>query len=106
MSTRGGDLRDRLAETARAGLREELQEGLVCKQAAVGRQSQEVVVDSPRFHVTPGPKYSTYITLRSQSGLDGAVELADGRWPARVTEPAALPGTPPIIEIAVSTPAR
>ena len=65
-------------------------------------RSQEVVVDSPRFHVTPGPKYSTYITLRSQSGLDGAVELADGRWPARVTEPAALPGTPPIIEIAVS----
>src|SRR5947208_4531131 len=45
MSTRGGDLRDRLAETARAGLREELQEGLVCKQAAVRRQSQEVVVD-------------------------------------------------------------
>ena len=64
-------------------------------------RSQDVVVDSPRFHVNPGPKYSTYITLRSQSGLDGAVELADGRWPARVAEPPTA-GTPPIIEIAVS----
>ena len=65
-------------------------------------RSQEVVVDSPRFHVNPGPKYSTYVTLRSQSGLDGAVELTDGRWPARLSEPATLPGTPPLIEIAVS----
>lgn len=64
-------------------------------------RSQEVVVDSPRFHVSPGPKYDTYVTLRSQSGLDGAIELTDGRWPARVTD-AAPPGTPPVIEIAVS----
>ena len=65
-------------------------------------RSQEVVVDSPRFHVSPGPKYDTYIKLRSESGLEDAAELTDGRWPARVTEPPPLPGTPPTIEIAVS----
>jgi len=65
--------------------------------------SQEVLVATPRFHVQPDPKYRTFITLRSQTGLDGETELLAGRWPARVGEPPATPDVPLVIEIAVST---
>jgi putative ABC transport system permease protein len=62
--------------------------------------SREVLVASPRFHVDPGPKYRTFVTLRSQSGLDDATELVAGRWPAHVAPPTG--DAPPQIEIAIS----
>ena len=65
-------------------------------------RSQEVLVASARFHVNPGPKYDTFVTLRSQTGLDRETELVAGRWPARVIEQPAS-DTPPVIEIAIST---
>ena len=64
--------------------------------------SQEVLVASPRFHVSPGPKYDTFVTLRSQTGLDTATELVAGRWPASVAA-APAPGTPQVFEVAIST---
>lgn len=63
--------------------------------------SREVLIASPRFHVDPAPKYRTFVTLRSQTGLDGATELVAGRWPARVTG-LPNPDAPPQIEIAIS----
>jgi putative ABC transport system permease protein len=66
-------------------------------------RSQEVLVSSPRFHVNPGPKYDTFVTLRTQSGIEGETELVDGRWPTRVAPPPATTDKPPVIEIAIST---
>ena len=66
-------------------------------------RSQEVLVDSPRFHVDPGPRYDTFVTLRSQSGLDGEIELVAGRWPARTDQPPGREDSPPVFEIALST---
>ena len=68
-------------------------------KSAIG--AQELLIASPRFHVEPGPKYRTFVNLRSQSGLDDATELVAGRWPAVVTTPPA-PDAPPSIEIAIS----
>src|SRR6185295_20305487 len=45
-------------------------------------ESREVMVASPRFRVEPGPKFRTFVTLRSQSGVDDAIDLVAGRWPA------------------------
>jgi putative ABC transport system permease protein len=42
------------------------------------------VVDLPRFQVTQPPNLRTYVTLRYQDGLDGRLDLLDGRWPAGV----------------------
>ena len=64
--------------------------------------SRQVVVASPRFSVTPAPKYRTFMSLRAQTGLEAETDLAAGRWPARVTEPPSDPDAPPVIEVAIS----
>jgi putative ABC transport system permease protein len=77
--------------------------------------TREVVITSPRFGLRQPPRYTTYVSLRHQSGLGEAVRLVDGRWPASTGErlPAAalefgppageVPDEPTRIEIAVST---
>jgi putative ABC transport system permease protein len=69
---------------------------------------------SPRFAIPEPPRYRTYVSLRYQDGLDGAITLVAGRLPASNhealplatldfgQEPPPLPQTPPRIEIAVS----
>src|SRR4029079_13171289 len=64
-------------------------------------RNQEYLVASPRFHVDPSPQFRTFVTLRSQSGVDDAIDLVSGRWPAHVTAPP-TPDSPPQIEIAIS----
>ena len=76
--------------------------------------SDEVVATSPRFGLRQPPRYTTYVSLRHQTGLGEAVQLTQGRWPASTGErlPAAAlefgppaeepPLEPPRIEIALS----
>ncbi len=74
---------------------------------------RQLVATTPRFSVLQPPQYTTFITLRHQSGLDDAIRLVDGRWPASTGErldPAPIfePSEGPSesagrIEIAVST---
>jgi putative ABC transport system permease protein len=71
-------------------------------------------ITSPRFWLPVPPRYPTYLSLRYQDGLDGAIRLVAGRLPASNgeplpvatlefdVEPPPLPATPPRIEIAVS----
>jgi putative ABC transport system permease protein len=59
------------------------------------------VVESPRFGVADPPNYTTFVTFRSQAGLDGHIEYTSGRPPVR------LPGSsgaasPARLEIALS----
>ena len=35
-----------------------------------------------RFAIEDPPEYTTFVTLRYQSGLDGAIRMSDGRLPA------------------------
>ncbi len=61
------------------------------------------VVDSPRFQLAGAPVLPTFVTFREADGLDGQVDLVDGRWPARVV-PAdtSAEAEPPTVEIALS----
>ena len=49
------------------------------------------VIDQPRFRIADPPNLRTFVTLRYQDGLDGRMDLVDGRWPAAVPPPAAPP---------------
>ena len=49
------------------------------------------VIDLVRFRVAEPPNLRTFVSLRSQDGLDGRVELVDGRWPAAVPPPTVAP---------------
>lgn len=75
---------------------------------------QELVATSPRFGISQRPRYRTFISLRHQTGLEDAIHLSEGRWPAATGErlpgaalefgppPGDPPEVPPRIEIAVS----
>ena len=66
---------------------------------------ERYVVDAPRFRVANPPNYTTFITPRFQDGLDGELDLVDGRWPTRVEPPDPTPDEPdplPRIEMALS----
>ena len=43
----------------------------------------QFVVDSTRFRLADPPRFTTFVTLRQQDGLDDTSELVDGRWPDR-----------------------
>ncbi|HSK52293.1 MAG TPA: FtsX-like permease family protein [Clostridia bacterium] len=99
------DVLDRNARTYRAQMAESVRSLI---------EREELVATSPRFGVRQPPRYTTFISLRHQTGLDGEVELAEGRWPAATGErlPGAAtefgppatepPEVPPRIEIAIS----
>ncbi|MEX1170178.1 MAG: FtsX-like permease family protein [Chloroflexota bacterium] len=86
IAARGESLRARLPESIQALISE-------------GR----FVVDAPRFGLADPPRFTTFVTLRQQDGLDAQTELSEGRWPVRF-EPA--PGTdadaPSRFEVALS----
>jgi putative ABC transport system permease protein len=73
-------------------------------------QEDHYVIDLPRFRVAGAPNLRTFVTLRSQDGLEDRVTLVGGRWPAAVPAPVApLPGStsedaaaPPRFEFALS----
>ena len=67
-----------------------------------------------RFAIADPPEYTTFVSLRYQSGLDDAIRLTDGRLPASTGDSLAQasfgldpseeppPPVPPVFEIAVS----
>jgi putative ABC transport system permease protein len=71
-------------------------------------------ITSARFAVPDPPRYTTFVSLRYQDGLDEAIKLVAGRLPASSgeplplatlefgVEPPPLPATPPRVEIAIS----
>jgi putative ABC transport system permease protein len=66
---------------------------------------ERYVVDSVRFRLLEPPNFRTFVTLRQQDGLDGQLELVEGRWPAAVPpDPERDPDAPPRFEIALSVP--
>lgn len=92
VTARGASLRDGLPETVR---------GLIGQD--------HYVVDLPRFRVADPPNLRTFVTLRWQDGLDGRVDLVDGRWPLAVPPPTVAPEpgspeaeAPPRFEFALS----
>jgi putative ABC transport system permease protein len=76
--------------------------------------SRELVATSPRFGLRQPPRYSTYVALRRQTGIDDQVSIVQGRLPQSTGErlpgaalefgppPGEEPETPTRIEIAVS----
>jgi putative ABC transport system permease protein len=83
----------------------------VVREVASGR---DIAVTSARFGLDDPPRYSTFITLRYQSGLDAAIGLVEGRLPASTGDelpPASFgfdpdapppPEVKPLFEIAIS----
>lgn len=81
-------------------------------RAAIGERP--LAFTTYRFAVADPPIYTTFITLRYQSGLEEAVEITDGRLPASTGDalsppsfaldpsPDPEPGEVPVFEIAVS----
>ena len=75
---------------------------------------QTLVATSARFAIAEPPRFTTFVSLRHQDGIDEAVTIVAGRLPAGTGErlPSAAPGTPgpgdppgegpPRLEIAVS----
>ena len=71
-------------------------------------------ITSARFAVPDPPRYTTFVSLRYQDGLDEAIKLVAGRLPASNgeplplatlefgVEPPPLPATPPRVEVAIS----
>jgi putative ABC transport system permease protein len=84
-------------------------ERIIVRGAALRRQvpasvtalvdEEHFVVDSTRFVVRDPPNYQTFVTFRQQDGLDGRIDLVEGRLPERL-EP--QPDAPPRFEIVVS----
>jgi putative ABC transport system permease protein len=64
-------------------------------------EEERFVLDSTRFVVLEPPNYQTFVTLRQQDGLDGRIDLVDGRLPEPV-EPPEDAATPPRFELAIS----
>jgi putative ABC transport system permease protein len=60
------------------------------------------VFDSTRFRLLDPPNYQTFVTLRQQDGLEGQLDLVDGRWPERVPVSALEDPEVPRFEIAIS----
>jgi putative ABC transport system permease protein len=61
------------------------------------------VVDAVRFGIVDPPRFTTFVTLRQQDGLETQTDLAEGRWPVRVDpETIADEDAPPRFEIAIS----
>jgi putative ABC transport system permease protein len=61
------------------------------------------VVDAPRFGLADPPRFSTFVTLRQQDGIEEHIDLTAGRWPAPVEpDPEADPPAPPAFEIVLS----
>ena len=83
----------------------------VLRNAIGGRQLAFTTV---RFAIADPPAYTTFVTLRYQSGLDDAIRMTDGRLPASTGDSLAQasfgldpaeeppPPVPPVFEIAVS----
>jgi putative ABC transport system permease protein len=59
-------------------------------------------VETPRFGLAGPPLFPTYVTLRQQSGLDGLVDLASGRWPERAASTPRSPDAAVVLEVAMS----
>ncbi|MFL5711957.1 MAG: FtsX-like permease family protein [Chloroflexota bacterium] len=59
------------------------------------------VVETPRFRVGDPPNYTTFVTFRSQAGLDGHIEYSSGRAPVRLPASPVASG-PARLEIAIS----
>ncbi len=92
VAARGSSLRGGLPESVRSLIGED-----------------HYVIDLPRFRVAEPPNLRTFVTLRTQDGLDGRVDLVEGRWPTAVPPPSAAPqpgspeaDAPPRFEFALS----
>ena len=61
------------------------------------------VVDAPRFGIADPPRFTTFVTLRQQDGIEEHVELTGGRWPVPIDPDleADLPA-PPAFEVVLS----
>ena len=74
--------------------------------------SRERVATTPRFRLSAGSGFQTFVALRDQTGIDGKLTLRDGRWPASTGqplprlgvngEPTEIPVEIPHVEIAIS----
>jgi putative ABC transport system permease protein len=96
-----GSAADPFARIAARG--ESLRSGLPASVEALVEKTR-FVIDTPRFQVGDPPKFTTYVAFRQQGGLEGLVDVVDGRWPARVEPPEPLPPDAPArFEIALST---
>ena len=83
----------------------------VVRNAIAGRLLAFTTV---RFAIADPPEYTTFVSLRYQSGLDDSIRLTDGRLPASTGQSLAQasfgldpseeppPAVPPVFEIAVS----
>ncbi|HEX5579048.1 MAG TPA: hypothetical protein VFY43_05210, partial [Candidatus Limnocylindria bacterium] len=75
---------------------------------------RELAFTSVRFAIPDPPEYTTFLSLRYQSGVEDAVRLTDGRLPASTGDSLAEasfgldpsdeppPAVPPVFEVAVS----
>ncbi|MGP1675289.1 MAG: hypothetical protein ACTS8Z_08760, partial [Candidatus Limnocylindrales bacterium] len=68
--------------------------------------ARHYVVDTTRFRLVDPPNYTSFVTLRTQEGVDDQIDLTQGRPPASVPAPdgPADPTDPRRFEIAVSAP--
>ncbi len=65
--------------------------------------ARHYVVDTTRFRLVDPPNYTSFVTLRTQEGVNDQIDLTQGRLPAAVPAPAD-PVDPRRFEIAVSAP--
>ncbi len=64
---------------------------------------ESFVIETSRLGLADPPRYTTFVTLRQQSGLDGLLDLASGHWPERaVPAPGDPADAPRVLEVAMS----
>ncbi|HET7168083.1 MAG TPA: FtsX-like permease family protein [Candidatus Limnocylindrales bacterium] len=56
-------------------------------------EQRHEVIDTTRFRLTEPPAYPSFLTLRTQDGVDDQIDIVDGRRPGRLPLPT-VEGTP------------